>query len=212
MEARLTFRSEFPINVKPEVFTCGGYAGKDKNGNTICFDWDQWAGNSDFDEQGHWVVEVNHQLFASVYDDEYREIGLDPKDVTAEFLTKLKLTEIAYECFLEPEEETFVPLILTSFEIDGHAFSPEQIAEYYKKPYDKVIEALGRKGMPEDEQLYILSVADMASVMDGDYDERVAGMSDDQLLDLAIYIRSKLEIPWDEYMRVTIESYFHRQD
>jgi|GEM_PF-5850118 len=132
MQAKLTFRSEQPLSVKPEVFTCGGYSVVDKNGNTIPFDWDQLTGNSDIDGEGYWVVEVDHQFFASAHDDEYLEIGLDPKDVTAELLTKLQLTEVNYQCYLDPEETTFVPVILTSFEIDGCAFSPEQIAEYYE--------------------------------------------------------------------------------
>jgi hypothetical protein len=136
MRAVVVMRSVAPLDIKPEVYSIGGYTAVTPDGREYSFDWDTHEGYIEF-EEGHMRVKSFLTNWSDDFSHDNDKKGISDADLTAEFITKSTLDEVTYECYLTVANEVagkYLPMELVSFVIeDGKyefAFPAEEIARF----------------------------------------------------------------------------------
>jgi len=102
----ITYRSENPCNIKPEIFTTGGYTVK-KGDKEITFDFEDMTANIRFENGYLYIDSMQKHL------DETTSDGINPEelDKILRSVKKEDFTEVFYECYADQEEKNFIKLL-----------------------------------------------------------------------------------------------------
>ena len=138
LRAGIEFRSVKPVLVKPTIFTAGSFTLKTKDGKEIIFDFNFLEYRIDMDLDGN----IQAIAWLKDFDEEYFEESNEGNGITLEqvmnpkFLTECTLSEIFYECYVDGDEDTLIPMTIIQFDLYGSegqaSFSEEQLKEYDK--------------------------------------------------------------------------------
>jgi len=140
-QMEITYRSENPCNVKPEIFTTGGYIIKNI-GNDITFDFEDMTANTRFENGYLYIDALQKNIDYTVSED----IPPEVLDNIFRTVKKEDFIEIFYECFEDQKEQHFINLIpesivfydfkesgnMTPIEVTGTSFINEN---NNKEPY-----------------------------------------------------------------------------
>lgn len=112
----ITYRSKDPCNIKPEIFSTGGYA-ISIDGKDLTFDFEEMYANTRFEDGYIHIDSLQKNLDEEVLD------GIKPEiaDYMLKSVKKEDFTEIYYECFADREENN--PIELTIENITFYDFS-----------------------------------------------------------------------------------------
>jgi hypothetical protein len=95
-----------PFENDPAIYSVGGFTAISKDGREYCFDWNEGESWVSHDDQERLVIETQSKFFANdLYDESNLEAGINPEELTPEFITSSKLTEVFYECFPTLDDE-----------------------------------------------------------------------------------------------------------
>ena len=102
----ITYRSENPCNIKPEIFTTGGYT-ITNNGNDIHFDFEDMYADFRFENDYLYIDALQKNIDETVLEN----ISSEELDKILRSVKKKDFTDIYYECFGDKEEQHFISLI-----------------------------------------------------------------------------------------------------
>ena len=122
IEANVKMRSIAPFAGKPEVFTIGGFYATTADGRDFIFDWENYTADISYDDDGRIVFDVWLYDFDEIFikdSQENQENAVSFDEITAEFLSEIKFTEIFYECYIadSDRDSDFLRLELSDFVI-----------------------------------------------------------------------------------------------
>lgn len=111
--ATIKYRSREKLTKKPEIFTTGGYASINDEGEEIFFDWNDMRAVCEKTPDGHIEIEATLTSFdPDIFGD-----GEPLVYISAEDLANTKLTEVYYKYYKEVDEVDFIFLDLIEFEV-----------------------------------------------------------------------------------------------
>lgn len=118
MRAFITLKSKNNgYTKKPAILNIGGFEFV-VNNKSIRFDWFRVYTDVSIEPDGTLIIKAEVLEFdTETYAEDYSRMGIE---VTAQLLASAdKIEEIFYECYADYQEMEFIPLVVTSFSIDG---------------------------------------------------------------------------------------------
>ena len=166
--AYVEFRSIMPYPAMPDFFSIGGYYATSQDGREFGFDWTENNTEIEYDEEGHMILGALVKNLDDCYKEENLKAGVKQDELTAEFLSKSKFSEIFYECgYCVNGVESEEGIVL---ELSGIEFSEWNDAimkyEYFALPEKEVSRYNKEEGMQLNFSVYKQIFLDKKKVLD----------------------------------------------
>jgi hypothetical protein len=105
----ISYKSRNKCNIKPKIFTTGGYSVRLPNGTMYSFDFEDMEASFRFEKDGHMYIDClqKHQDY-SVYEDDESD---DILTIVANECKKEDFTDVFYESFIDDVDGDVIELV-----------------------------------------------------------------------------------------------------